>query len=70
MSYSCDAPLTEHQVIALAKQAIKKNSHFQQACIAWINRQQQPTWLTFKQFFFEQQAQLELVLEDISALDD
>ena len=26
--------LTEHQVIAMAKQAIKKNSHFQQSCIA------------------------------------
>lgn len=65
MCYSC--PLTEHQGIALVKQVIKKNSHFQQAYIAWNNRTKQPTWLAFKQFFLEQQAQFKLVLEDTPA---
>lgn len=46
-------PLTEHQVIAIAKQAIQKNTNFQQSVMAWHNRQQQPTWVAFKQFFLQ-----------------
>ena len=42
--------LSEHQVIALARQTIKKNADFRQAVLAWNARTQQPTWLSFKQF--------------------
>ncbi|GFH50724.1 predicted protein [Chaetoceros tenuissimus] len=60
-------PLTEFQVIAIAKQAIQKNTSFQQAVMAWNARQQQPTWIAFKQFFLQQQNDLEQVLEETPA---
>lgn len=59
--------LSEHQVIALAKQTIKKNADFRQAVLDWNARTQAPTWLSCKQFFLQKQVQLEAVLEDTSA---
>ncbi|GFH59508.1 predicted protein [Chaetoceros tenuissimus] len=60
-------PLTKFQVIAITKQAIQKNTSFQQAVMAWNERQQQPTWIAFKQFFLQKQNDLERVLEDTPA---
>ena len=54
-------------VISLAKQSIQKNADFRLAVLAWNARNQQPTWISFKQFFLTQQAELESVLEDTSA---